>query len=111
MTKHTCEKKVLCGGPWNSRYETCGRPAKVEHEGHYYCGIHDPVKKASRQAARDEQRDRERDEENRVRRLHDAAEDMLTALKEAKSQISAISSELDVPDCVNDAIAKAEGRQ
>jgi hypothetical protein len=30
----------------------CYRPAKMKHEGHGYCGTHDPLRKAARNAAK-----------------------------------------------------------
>lgn len=30
----------------------CYKPAKMTHEGHGYCGMHDPLRKAARQAAK-----------------------------------------------------------
>ena len=49
--KHTCEGRV-----WHSfslRSHACGKTAKMEHEGKWYCGIHDPVKRAGKRAERD----------------------------------------------------------
>jgi len=42
-----------CERVYSSSYpgHTCGNPAKMEHEGKPYCGIHDPVKRAAREAA------------------------------------------------------------
>lgn len=43
-------------------------------------------------------------------RLISAAPDLLEACRQAREQLIALTSEDDVPDAVNDAIAKAEGR-
>ena len=67
------ETKVCCETVWqdHSRYP-CGKRAKVERDGHWYCGIHDPVRRAEKHKARDEKWEkewRERDEKWR----HDRA--------------------------------------
>ena len=42
------------GGP-----QRCSKRAKVERNGYWYCGIHDPVRLEEKQKARDEKWDKE----------------------------------------------------
>lgn len=49
--KHTCTTLVYSS--WSIRWGGCGKPAKVERNGRWYCGIHDPVKLAAKRAERD----------------------------------------------------------
>ena len=39
---------------WISGLARCGHPAKVERDGKWYCGIHDPERKKARDARRAE---------------------------------------------------------
>ena len=49
-------EKHVCGAPTyprgESRYIACGRTAKFERDGKWYCGIHDPVKRKEREDRR-----------------------------------------------------------
>ena len=40
--KKTCCKRVFHGRSFTGH--PCGKPAKIEHDGKTYCGIHDPVR-------------------------------------------------------------------
>ena len=48
LTEHPCEEKV------NNyfRYYPCGKPGKIEYNGKWYCGVHDPIKKEAKRAER-----------------------------------------------------------
>jgi uncharacterized Zn finger protein (UPF0148 family) len=48
---NTCCALVRAGSQWHRI--ACGKTAKVEHEGKWYCGIHDPVKKAAKDKERE----------------------------------------------------------
>ena len=54
-------RKVCCHEYYNSMDIIraggllCRKPAKVMHDGKYYCGIHDPVKRAAKQEKRREE--------------------------------------------------------
>lgn len=48
---HTCCARVY--QPGRLRSEVCGRSAKIERSGRWYCGRHDPVAEEARQAKRD----------------------------------------------------------
>lgn len=78
----TCLKRVKRGGsPRWPHYAECGRPGKVEVEGTWYCGVHDPIKREARLEERDAAYDKQMAEKRRLQRLHDAAPDLLAALK------------------------------
>lgn len=47
---HTCCESVREPGTW-PRFHSCGRTAKVEVDGKWYCGIHDPVKRKAKRKA------------------------------------------------------------
>lgn len=47
---NVCSASVWQGHSWSST--PCCRPAKVEVDGKFYCGIHDPAKTAKRNAIR-----------------------------------------------------------
>lgn len=52
MEKHTCEKSI-----WTVFYTSkCGKNAKFERNGKWYCGYHDPVKVKARRDQRDARR-------------------------------------------------------
>jgi len=42
--------KIMAAYYLSSEGHPCGKPAKVQREGKWYCGKHDPVKVAERQA-------------------------------------------------------------
>ena len=84
--KHTC-----CGEAWDGyRFYNCGRTAKYEREGKWYCGIHDPVKVEEKRAARearwsaeyDANRKKVEEVEKRNKRL-ESWEDLLAALEDS----------------------------
>ena len=88
--RHWCPKTV---GDNTMRGHPCGRPARVERAGKWWCAQHDPEAVKARQVARDrawdEQRAAARAEAERQfahraerERLADAAEGLLAALKE-----------------------------
>ena len=50
-----CQAPVYHAGIWQS--SPCGNKAKVEFNGSWYCGIHDPRKVAKKHIARQKKRD------------------------------------------------------
>ena len=62
---HKCEG--LCHDPtgWGHKWP-CGRHAKHERDGHWYCGIHDPVRVKAREEKREVEYQKERGRQNRV---------------------------------------------
>ena len=49
-TKHTCEETIL--PRFLNVWVPCRNTAKVEVDGKWYCGIHDPVKRKEREEAK-----------------------------------------------------------
>ena len=45
----------------------CQNPGKVEDQGHWYCGVHNPVKRRAKQAAEAEQRRTEQQQRDIIR--------------------------------------------
>ena len=52
MSAHKCEESVRVPGRW-PRFNPCGKSAKVENNGKWYCGIHSPDAVAARRAKSD----------------------------------------------------------
>lgn len=49
------EQHKCCERIWDNFYnQACGKNAKVKRDGMYYCGIHDPVRRAEKQQAKRE---------------------------------------------------------
>lgn len=61
--------------------EPCGNPGKVEHRGAWFCGIHNPVRKAKKDAERKAERDARWAKERARMLLGIAAPDLLAACK------------------------------
>lgn len=73
-----------CAEVWqrhSMRPYCCGAKAKVERDGKFYCGRHDPVASAAKAAARATEFDKEWSERKRKFALEGAAADLLSALK------------------------------
>ena len=51
-----CEKRVMCD-TWH--FVKCGKPAKIEFKGKYYCGRHDPIKREEKRMAKQAKWDKE----------------------------------------------------
>ena len=51
--KHRCEEQIRDSGRCPS-YHACGKTAKVQRDGKWYCGIHDPEKVAERRKKQDD---------------------------------------------------------
>lgn len=64
-----------------SRYASCTRAGKVERDGKWYCGQHDPEAVKARRQKADERLDAQIAEEMRVGRIRAAAPTLLEALK------------------------------
>lgn len=67
MKGETC--CVPSGTSWHP--SRCGRPAKVEVDGEFYCGIHNPIKAEARKAIREkEMRERYAEQDRQARMRH-----------------------------------------
>lgn len=88
--KHTC-----CGKVWSGfRHDDCGRGAKYEHEGKWYCKTHHPptvqaksdarnVKWEAEWKARSEREQAARDAEVEQKRRADCHDQLVAALRSA----------------------------
>lgn len=105
-----CEA-IVAGDTWSPHKMKCGRPAKVERDGHHFCGLHDPVKRQAKIAASAEKYKQKWEANERKRRIELAAPELLEVLKEV-NECSAYWSDYDVPiglhDRIKAAIRKAE---
>ena len=77
--KKQCEEMMFA----NWRSYQCSNNAKMEHEGKYYCGTHDPVKRKARQDARYKKYDEEWAASKKKNLLNAAAPDLYKACKRA----------------------------
>lgn len=50
-TRTCCGQVALPGDKWRGRYKPCTHKAKVERDGKWYCGQHDPVAKKEKRDA------------------------------------------------------------
>lgn len=100
--RHTCEAAVWARGYF--RTYACGKTAKVERDGKWYCGIHDPVRLAEKRAARDAEYDRRYAENRKHQQLRDAAPELYEALRIARKLIGLITVR-QVIEAGDDAIA------
>jgi hypothetical protein len=103
-----CSAMVYSIGNW--RATECGNKGKVERDGKWFCGTHDPVAQALKRSLRDKQWETERAAQSKADALTYAAPDLLKACKAAAKLMSdwgIIGEEVD--EC-NAAIATAEGK-
>jgi hypothetical protein len=107
-TKHTCCAKISDNDRWRPYYHSCGKNAKYEREGKFYCGTHDPVAVAAKRDARSADYRSKCAEQTKIYRLQNAAPDLLAALQMAK-HIVANEGTKEQADQVFDAIEKATG--
>ena len=77
----TIPKDAKCSAKKYSSWgaSICGKPAKMQHDGCFYCGVHDPVKA---QAKRDAQDVKWRAEREAARLARAAVADKQTALEQ-----------------------------
>lgn len=114
--KHQCEATI-----WNDFHDyRCPYNGKVERDGKWYCGTHDPVAKAARDKAREEKWKKKWAEEAKERRILEVAHALLAALEEALD-LFGMDDPIPLVDCMKDdfadkwthkaraAIAKARG--
>lgn len=72
---------------YSMRGHMCQKSAIIQHEGAWYCGIHNPVAKAVRDAERKAKFDAEQEGRNKIYALNRAAAEMLELLKESQTSI------------------------
>lgn len=103
-----CEEIIRIGNRWHGSRNACGKPAKMEYQGHHYCGMHDPVKREARRKAVVARWDEEGKAASVKRRLEAAAPEMLAALEFYMGAIPYMCPGLDLLPGQR-AIAKARG--
>ena len=112
-TKHTCCGRITSGSGWFRTWKDCGNTAKTEHDGKWYCGIHDPVRRKEKNDATNARWQEESHARIKAERIRDAASDLLAALQKSIRIISAMGLPDEVTDNVlseaHSAIAKATG--
>ena len=113
--RHPCEASLLGGSVWSRHTYACGKTAKVERDGKWYCGIHDPVRVAAKRAERDAEYARKCTERSAKWSMERAAPDLLAALKAVVHRTelgTALFHKLTEENAEQAlaAIAKAEGR-
>lgn len=84
-----CCNRVSDG--WHSRQ--CTRSAKVERDGKWYCGQHDPVAIEAKDKARREKRDREWEEERKARKEKERLEKQRDAALALVKRIAEIADQ------------------
>jgi len=100
----------------------CKNAAKVERNGKWYCGTHDPDKRKARQEKQQAKWEKESEDRQKQWRLQSAAPDLLAACKLTHSTMRRQFVGGNAPDSwgddehaaftqLNAAIAKAEGKQ
>ena len=81
MNEATCCANIYEKGVWRSH--PCGRKAKVERNGMWYCGIHDPVSREKRRERNHEEWKRNWDRQERERKAREAAMDAIDRIAHA----------------------------
>jgi uncharacterized Zn finger protein (UPF0148 family) len=105
-----CCESIREGVAW-PRYHACGRSAKVERDGKWYCGIHDPVKRAEKAAVQHAKWMAELEASTKKRKLDRAAPELYEVLKAVVAFWDAITMEdrvKDIHDKARAALAKVE---
>lgn len=117
MEKHNCSQDVYPKERWGSFHPyKCNKPAVIERDGKWYCKIHDPVYRKSKQKGLTAKWDAKWDAEKKQMRLQSAAPDMYEALRKVHNSIvMAIETqgvhfhENHLPE-IRKALDKAEGK-
>jgi len=115
--KKTCCKRVFHGRSFTGH--PCGKPAKIEHDGKTYCGIHDPVRLKERNDAKVASERahwaRQREQNERAMVIVTENERRLALFDEMLETLKLASSIIGHPDdavsqSIVELIAKAEGK-
>lgn len=81
--QHTCCYKIPRASGWRTVYEPCTRKGKVEREGKWYCGQHDPVARKERNDKARAEHDARWEAQRKKWTLEQAAPDLYAALTQA----------------------------
>jgi hypothetical protein len=68
-TKNPCVKRVFTEHAL--RGHPCGNPGKVEFEGQWYCGVHDPIKRKAKHADDAKKGKAEWERKKQLQKAHD----------------------------------------
>ena len=79
---HTCCKPMRSGPGYFASYAPCGKTAKFERKGEWFCGTHDPDRLAAKRAETSAKWTAEWAENAKRDRLNRAAPDLLRSLKD-----------------------------
>lgn len=100
MEKHTCEQEVW--GDWS--HHKCGKNAKYEHEGKWYCGIHYPPKVEEKRKKR---REEERKQWDYKTTLCNARTGVLLAENDVIDEVKrAVELKIELPELLYEAYCK-----
>lgn len=89
------EKHQCCGQIFNNyHYHQCFNKGKVERDGKWFCGIHDPVKIAERDAVKRKQWDDERAERFRQRNLEERQQECTAKILSMLTVVDAVLLEM-----------------
>lgn len=85
--KIKCCAKVYPAGMNFPRPRPCTRNGSIERDGQWYCGSHDPVKKAERDKVSQQKWEKQNAEKMKDWRLRSAAPELLEALEMAMEHL------------------------
>lgn len=109
MDTHDCCFRMH-GSGFTFRGSLCSKKAKVERDGKWFCGTHDPIKIAERRSKRDAKWAEQSKRDNARRQLQCAASDLLAAAKMALACAQSLDQDMtDAYAALKNAVAKAEG--
>lgn len=100
MEKHTCEHQTY--SRWT--YHACGKTAKYEHDGKWYCGTHYPPNVEARREKKSQKWQQKWDYESSLR---DARTAVLLAEKNVIDEVErAVESKIELPELLYEAYCK-----
>ena len=89
---NTCCKKINAGGSiWPPTYRACGKTAKFERDGKWYCGIHDPAAREAKNLAKTAAWHAEWDAKDNRRKFVEACEQAIRDIAAGADEPSAIA--------------------
>jgi uncharacterized Zn finger protein (UPF0148 family) len=84
------EKQKCCGERWSHfRWVNCGHSGKIERDGKFYCGVHDPVRRKEKEDARSAKFETERAERKRLAAIAERRKRMYVEMAGALIAIAA----------------------
>lgn len=95
---------------WGRKATICGKPAKAQHDGKFYCGVHDPKRLELRRAASYEKWKAEENEKHARRQAAQKIIDAQYAVVDA-ARIAARNDDWGLVVAAVDRLVEAEGGQ